>query len=135
MISIFYTTELETPGLKLQAAPGFPEFVCRECRAAGRGSALPWILPGNEPQLPPLISHLRGSRAVFMPHSQSNVPNSHPSLRLKLLFFPRFLPAWTVSHLVSSIPATNVQITEFISPPAPHIFKRNITPLVVFPQI
>ncbi|MPC58394.1 hypothetical protein E2C01_052398 [Portunus trituberculatus] len=94
MISIFYTTELETPLLKLQAAPGFPEFVCRECRVAGGGSALPWILPGNEPQLPTLISHPKGSRAVFMPRSQTNVPNSYSFLRLKLFFFflVSFLP-------------------------------------------
>ena len=105
------------PRLKLQAAPGFPEFVCRECRVAGGGSALPWILPGNEPQLSALISHPKGSRAVFMPRSQTNVPNSYSFLQLKLfLFFPRLLPAWAVSRLVSNIFATNVQKTVFISP-------------------
>lgn len=133
MISIFYTTELETPRLKLQAAPGFPEFVCRECRAAGGGSALPWILPGNEPQLPALISHPKGSRSVFMPRSQTNVLNSYSFLRLKLFpFFPSSPSrlgsvASRFKHSCYERAKHRVHFS-----PAPHISRQNTTFLCVF---
>lgn len=110
MISIFYTTDLETPGLKLHAAPGFPEFVFRECRAAGAG----WVGAGccccgrYHGMSHIAASHLPSHgepRFVDVVQSEQRASQTHIATSREVVFFPYFLSLVVLYvYLVSRVP-------------------------------